>query len=157
MSTEHDLEYGPTPPGAGYEHTDIDPAIGYHFAVWMGVGMVIAAGIVYGTFALFDGQRVARDEATQQFPLAAGQVREAPLPRLQTQPFKDIYLLELDQDHRLANYGWVDKEIGVVHIPIDRAMELMVSRGLLPARAEGGTADQDVVQDSSAGRTAARR
>ena len=27
MSTEHDLEYGPTPPGAAYEHTDIDPAM----------------------------------------------------------------------------------------------------------------------------------
>ena len=23
-TSEHDLEYGPTPPGAKYEHTDID-------------------------------------------------------------------------------------------------------------------------------------
>ena len=32
MSTEHDTEYGPTPPGAQYEHTDIDVSIGYNFA-----------------------------------------------------------------------------------------------------------------------------
>ena len=31
MSTEHDLEYGSTPPGAQYEHTDVDVGIGYSF------------------------------------------------------------------------------------------------------------------------------
>ena len=39
MSTEHahehDSEYGPTPAGAQYEHTDIDPSIGYKFALWL--------------------------------------------------------------------------------------------------------------------------
>ena len=54
MSTEHDLEYGPTPPGAGYEHTDIDPSIGYQFGIWLTVSMVISVAIVYGVFYLFD-------------------------------------------------------------------------------------------------------
>ncbi len=34
-------------------------------------------------------------------------------------------------DRRLRSYGWVDKEKGVAHIPIDRAME-MVEKGARP-------------------------
>ena len=41
MSTDHDLEYGPTPPGAQYEHTDIAVSIGYNFAIWLLVAMVL--------------------------------------------------------------------------------------------------------------------
>ena len=35
---EHDLEYGPTPPGAKHEHTDIDVNVGYKFGVVAGGG-----------------------------------------------------------------------------------------------------------------------
>lgn len=155
MSTEHDLEYGPTPPGSGYEHTDIDPAIGYQFGIWLVVSMIISVLIVYGTFYLFDGQRVARDVETRQFPLAVGQVKEAPAPRLQTQPFKDVYMLRQDAGERLESYGWADEANGIVHIPIDRAIDLTLQRGL-PARS-GDSAGGQVVGDSSAGRTATRR
>lgn len=157
MSTEHDLEYGPTPPGAAYEHTDIDPAIGYHFGIWLTVAVFLSLGIVYGTFWLFEGQKAASDVAVQQFPLAAGQEKEPPMPRLQTQPFKEVYLLKTGQGERLESYGWTDKANGIVHIPIERAMELTLERGL-PTRAGGGTGGPAmVVQDSSAGRTSAVR
>ncbi len=155
MSTEHDLEYGPTPPGAGYEHTDIDPSIGYRFGVWLTVSMVISVFIVYGVFWLFDGRRVAHDAAVQQFPLAVGQAKEAPAPRLQTQPFKDVYMLNQDAGARLHSYGWADEANGIVHIPIERAMELTLQRGL-PASADDTPRGQ-VVQDSSAGRTVSGR
>ena len=35
-----------------------------------------------------------------------------------------------NEQKQLTEYGWVDKEHGVVHIPIDRAMDLVVQRGL---------------------------
>jgi hypothetical protein len=151
MSTEHDPEYGPTPPGAQYEHTDIDPSIGYRFAVWLTVAMVLSVGIVYGTFWVFEGQRRARDEAARQFPLAAGVDKEAPSPRLQTQPFKDIYLLKQHASERLEQFGWVDKDGGIVHLPIDYAMELTLKQGL-PVRAVAAEGVGRVAQDSSAGR-----
>jgi hypothetical protein len=155
MSTDHDREYGPTPPGAQYEHTDIDVAIGYNFAIWLLVAMVLSLGLVYGIFYIFEGQQVTADAAAQQFPLAAGQEREPPAPRLQTQPFKDVYLLRQGQGERLQSYGWADKETGVVHIPIDRAMEL-TQKGLV-ARPDGAAGPATVVQDSSSGRTTAVR
>ena len=65
MSTEHDLEYGPTPPGAQYEHTDINVTIGYSFAVWLLVAMVLSLGLVYGVFWMFEGNRTAADQAAR--------------------------------------------------------------------------------------------
>ena len=52
-ANEYDTEYGPTPPGAKHEHTDIDPAIGYKFALWLAVAMVLSFGIVYGHVQVF--------------------------------------------------------------------------------------------------------
>jgi hypothetical protein len=160
MSTKHvneaDLEYGPNPPGAQYEHTDIDVAVGYKFALWLAVSMVISIFIVYGTFWFFDNQERAANVAAQKYPLAVGQVKAPPAPNLQTQPFRDIYSLRQDEAQKLSSYGWVDKEGGFARIPIDRAMEVMLQRGF-PARAEGGDALNAVTQDSSSGRTVVPR
>lgn len=160
MSTEHvsdqDLEYGPTPPGAKYEHTDIDPRIGYQFGLWLAVAMLISFGIVYGAFWFFEGQARSADAVAQKYPLAVGQQKEPPAPNLQKQPFKDVYMLRLGETEKLTSYGWVDKEGGVTRVPIDRAMEVMLERGF-PARTEGGNALNVVTQDSSSGRTVVPR
>lgn len=160
MSTEHvneaDLEYGPNPPGAQYEHTDIDVSVGYKFALWLSVAMIISVGIVWATFFFFEGQEQAANVAAQKYPLAAGQEKAPPAPNLQTQPFRDVYSLRAAEAQKLGSYGWVDKEGGIARIPIDRAMEVMLQRGF-PARTEGGDALNVVTQDSSSGRTIAPR
>lgn len=47
--------------------------------------------------------------------------------------------LRAEQQELLGSYGWIDKENGVVHIPVERAMSLLVERGL-PVR-PGGEAE----------------
>lgn len=155
MSNDADNEYGPTPPGAGYEHTDIDPAVGYRFALWLGVAMVLSGALVYGVFA-FLGSRAADQNEVRTFPLGQGRSQVPPAPRLQNQPFKDIYQLKTEQLGALHSYGWVDQASGVVHIPIEQAMALTLQRGL-NARPGGSAAPTMIVQDSSAGRTSAPR
>jgi hypothetical protein len=155
--SEADHEYGPTPAGAGHEHSDIDPSVAYRFGVWLSLAMVISAGIVYGAFMLFEGESVQRDRTEEQFPLAAGRANEPPSPRLQTQPFKDVYLLRDAERLTLQTYGWVDRENQIVRLPIGEAMRLTLERGL-PTRETG--ADEEfntVVQDSSSGRTSGVR
>ena len=151
-ASEHDLEYGPTPPGAQHEHTDIDTSVGYKFALWLTVAMVISVVIVYGTFWFFEGQSKGADATAQKYPLAVGRAKTPPAPNLQTQPFKDVYLLRKGEAEKLTSYGWVDKEGGITRVPIDRAMEVMLQRGF-PARADGGDGVNVVTQDSSSGRT----
>ena len=148
----HDVEYGPTPPGAQYEHTDIDTSVGYKFALWLMVAMLISVAIVYGTFWFFENRSQAADAVAQKYPLAVGQQRNPPVPNLQMQPFKDIYVLHEGEAQKLGSYGWIDKTGGVVRVPIDRAMELLLQRGL-PTRADGADGRNDVTQDSSSGRT----
>jgi hypothetical protein len=40
------------------------------------------------------------------------------------------------REERLRSYGWVDRRAGVVHVPIERAMEL-VAGGARPAPGAG--------------------
>lgn len=153
---EADLEYGPTPPDANHEHTDIEPSVAWKFAIWLIAGMIGAAAIVYATFWFFEGREEAASQASQAYPLAVGQVKEPPLPRLQTQPFKDVYLLRQHENEQLTSYGWVDESAGVVRLPIDQAMERVLPRlPVLPQASSAGTAE--IAADSSAGRTTVRR
>ena len=159
MSTDQtpDREYGETPPGANYEHTDIDAAVGYQFALWLSVSMLLSFAIVYGTFVLFERQRIAADAAAQQFPLAADYARPQPTPALQTQPFRDLHTLRQGETEQLNSYGWVDQGAGVTRIPIDRAMDVLLQRGL-PVRPDSPADPTNVVtQDSSSGRTVVPR
>ena len=161
MSTEHvnehDLEYGPTPPGAKYEHTDIDVNVGYKFALWLAVSMVISVAIVWGAFWFFESRSKSANTQAQKYPLAATRkAAEPPSPNLQMQPFKDIYELRQGESEKLGGYGWVDKEGGVTRIPIDRAMEVMLQRGFT-SRADSVDPRNVVTQDSSSGRTTVPR
>ena len=41
------------------------------------------------------------------------------------QPYEALQELDADQLETLNSYGWVSEADGIVHIPIDRAMELL--------------------------------
>jgi hypothetical protein len=47
-----------------------------------------------------------------------------PLPRLQTNPLRDLQAVRAAEDSHLNQYGWVDRQNSVAQIPIDRAMIL---------------------------------
>jgi len=51
--------------------------------------------------------------------------------------FKDFLI---NQEDQLNSYGWVDKDAGIAHIPIQRAMDLIVQQGLpvVPKGMTGG-------------------
>jgi hypothetical protein len=53
-----------------------------------------------------------------------------PQPALQTDPPNDLAQLRAREEQLLNTYYWVDKQKGVVHIPIAEAMKQIVARGL---------------------------
>ena len=55
--------------------------------------------------------------------------REFPQPRLQTDPHGDLHRLQATQRKALSTYTWIDPAHGIVQIPIERAMQLIVARG----------------------------
>jgi hypothetical protein len=44
-----------------------------------------------------------------------------------SQPYEELQKLDNEQLERLTSYGWVSEGDGVVHIPIERAMELVAT------------------------------
>jgi hypothetical protein len=53
-----------------------------------------------------------------------------PEPRLQVTPAVDLNEMRESQEEILQSYAWLDKAIGKVRVPIDRAMDLLLQRGL---------------------------
>jgi hypothetical protein len=56
----------------------------------------------------------------------------------------------------LSEYGWVDRDAGIVRIPIDRAIDLLAERGL-PARDGADPFAEIVAAPSASGRFVERR
>ena len=54
-----------------------------------------------------------------------------------------IQLQEILANERaiLSSYGWIDRDLGVVRIPIDRAMDVLAERGL-PSSGDGAEEPQ---------------
>ena len=66
---------------------------------------------------------------------ATGHGGEFPEPRLIVTPAADLEELRAREDEELKSYAWIDRKSGIVRIPIERAMELIVQRGLPPVGA----------------------
>jgi hypothetical protein len=60
-----------------------------------------------------------------------------PEPRLEMNERTELAPVRLKEEEELNSYGWVSQQAGVVHIPIERAMQLIAQRGL-PVRPEAG-------------------
>lgn len=59
--------------------------------------------------------------------------QQFPQPHLQIQPAQELRQLRAEEDSVLSSYAWVDRAHGIVRIPIERAIDLLLERGL-PAR-----------------------
>lgn len=119
-------------PHAHHEERDVNIRGIFGFAIGLIVAAVLIHFMVWVLFKYFSA-REAR-QAPPEFPLAVQQQnRLPPEPRLQTNPRQDLDDLRAREESTLRTYGWIDKNAGVVRIPIDRAMELTVQRGL-PSR-----------------------
>jgi len=53
-----------------------------------------------------------------------------PAPQLIVHPGNEWKKTRNEEETELMTYGWVDRSVGIAHIPIARAMQLLVERGL---------------------------
>ena len=63
-----------------------------------------------------------------------------PAPRLQPDEYTDLNTFKKNQEMHLTGYTWVDKNAGIVQIPVSRAMEIIAERGLPSVPATKGAA-----------------
>ena len=114
----------------GYEATD--PPV--RTIVYSAFGL--AAVTVLVCIVLAWGLRflIAMESPGERNPLAPSN-QLPPEPRVEVHPWEQIRELRAREEQTLDSYGWVDREKGIVRIPIDRAIDLTIERGL-PVRKE---------------------
>jgi hypothetical protein len=121
-------------PTVGFERTDVDAwAIG-KFGIALVLICVASIGMLLMLFHYF----IAREgppPPKAYSDLAGAGVRRAPAPQLEETPVIDLQRERAAEDQILNSYGWVDKQQGIVRIPVDRAIDLLVQKGL-PSRSE---------------------
>lgn len=104
------------------------------FGLWMVVSALVIYAVLFGMFQYFDRQAAAADPAKN--PLLAGEKPPAtpaarfPQPQLQANAAAELVKAREQEDETLSSYGWVDRNAGVVRMPIDRAMQMVAERGV---------------------------
>ncbi len=77
-------------------------------------------------------------------PMGAIPKRVPPDPRLQPNPSLDMRAMRADEDRMLHQYAWLDQDKGIVRIPVDRAMDLILQRGFATSAPSGAPASAPV-------------
>jgi hypothetical protein len=117
--------------GAGYERRDASIPGLLQFGFWLAVIIVVVLFAMKWTFLYFAR---TQELGPPRSPLATENARILPPnPRLQAHPRADLENYCQAEQHEINSYGWVDQQDGIARIPVDRAMDLVLKRGL-PAR-----------------------
>lgn len=103
---------------------------------FLGALAVVAVVIHLVLFWLLDIWTPHRLDVRVQIPPAVVTPPAAPGPGIQAQPGLERAIEKARALEQLNSYGWVNKDAGVVHIPIDQAMQTLVARAT-PAAGEG--------------------
>jgi hypothetical protein len=128
----HGSDPSPAEIAVGYERRDANIKALIQFGFWMAV--VIAVTMVGMDFTLkFFVHEMPLGPNAAPFATA----RELPpSPRLQVHPHLELQDYCAAQQNQVTTYGWVDQHAGIVHIPVDQAMDALLARGL-PSRPAG--------------------
>ncbi len=118
-------------PGPGYETRDANVRSLMVFGLGLFVTLVLLLALMAGVFRYFSKSQSLGPPASPFADLRT----LPPQPRLQVEPRMDLEHLRAREDAVLNSYGWVDPRAGVVRMPIDRAMDRLLQKGL-PVRAE---------------------
>ena len=111
----------------GYETRDTNTGAIINFLVILAAVLVVSGLICWGMFKIFSTHAV--DQPATDSPFA--DTRQLPLgPHLQVNPREDWLKFRQGQEDELQTYSWENKSAGVVHVPIQVAMELLVKKGL---------------------------
>ena len=99
----------------------------------LAVAAIVSAILVFVLFRWLETRAEKRDRATiAEAGLERPQDAIPPAPRLQIHAVASWKAFRDAETNRLSTYGWMDRASGAVHIPEQRAMELVLERGVGP-------------------------
>jgi hypothetical protein len=107
---------------ARYERRDVNPK-------WLTVTvLIVIAGIAFclwlASVVLGFGRPALLSKPPSAIPATV------PAPHLRSDPGQDLAEYQQEKRQQLSSAGWVDREAGIVHIPIRQAMDHVAEHGL---------------------------
>ena len=133
-------KHGSSAGHGSYERRDLKPSGILYFLLGLAVVTVLCLFGLRGLYAYLD--RYEKTVQPQVNPLvtnvpadtrhiAPGYPQAAfPSPKLEEDERGQLNVIRMNEEKTLYSYGWVEEKAGTVHIPIERAMDLIVQRGL---------------------------
>jgi len=170
MSEE--LNHGHSNPETAFEREDLSTRGVFVFMIGLAIVGIVIYFIIVGMYSFLD--RYEHEQMTTASPLAPSsevssrrivydpdhndyvqqKFKENGAPLLEHNERGEFKSFLLQQEDQLNSYGWVDQQAGVAHIPIERAMDLIVDRGL-PVLPQSGSQANAAAPKSAAAKKAA--
>jgi hypothetical protein len=134
----------------GYERRDIGVAGVLYFLLGLAVAGLFAYFLVAGLYSFLEKR--SESQQTPVNPLVTNAPTDTrriskdypqgafPNPKLEEDERGQLNGIRLKEEQTLSTYDYIDKNAGTVRIPIDRAMDLVVQRGLA-VRAQSGSGE----------------
>ena len=130
----------------GFEHQDLAPHGILYFLLALVIATVLCLFGLRGLFEYLDHRsKTSQPEVNPLVTNVPADTRHVapgypqstfPNPKLEEDERGQLNGIRMQEEKTLYSYGWVDEKSGTVHIPIERAMDLIVQRGL-PVRPQG--------------------
>ena len=114
---------------AGRELADVSGPAMVRYALYLVIVCVATWLAMAGMFKLFMSRLIDRDPQVSSLARPAGE--GPPEPRLLTNEPLNLEQFRARETESLDHYGVIDQGSGTVHVPIDRAKEILLERGLL--------------------------
>ena len=111
-----------------HEHRDVDVLSLFSIVLILFISTAVILLVVAIMMHYFNLKEPAK--AAGQANIPSARTEEFPQPRLEIKPGANLAELRAAENADLNSYGWIDREKGTARIPIDRAMQLILERGL---------------------------
>lgn len=144
----------------GFEREDLSPRIIIAFLIGLAIFGLFLYFAMLGVLAVADHyteqHQTAKSPMVPMSPetrsVTPSDVEKFPEPRLETYEPTEIFGFRTEEEKQLHSYGWVDQKTGAMHIPIERAMDLIAERGLptTPKTGEFPPAEVNMVRSAAA-------
>jgi hypothetical protein len=133
----------------GFEPSDIGVKGVLYFLAGLAVVVLLIHFLLAGMFDVLDKRERTQQPAVNPLltnvPTDTRQIAPKypdtafPDPRLETDERTQLDEIRINEEQELNSYGWADEKAGTIHIPIERAMDLLVQRGM-PVRSQSAEA-----------------
>jgi hypothetical protein len=144
-----ETKHGITNGHGDYERQDLQASGILYFLLGLAVVTLLCILALRGLFVFLDNREKAAQPPVNPLVtnipedtrhIAPGYPQSSfPSPKLEEDERGQLNGIRIDEEKTLYSYGWIDEKAGTLHIPIQRAMDLLVQRGL-PVRGQGAAA-----------------